>query len=256
MSASVVWVPLLKSLREKYRIVFFDMGGYGLNTRLKQCSGISSPEAAEGWLIEWLVKLFNALDLPETFFLAGHSCGGWLASLYASTCPKRVEQLFLISPGGTEPYDEKTYDPYKLREQDDLTRYIPKKKIDSYIQYREQKKSIVEEKTKHLPRCMIRRGLSIPRMTKRCHRLSPELVIAYINYFDEMIQRCSILDAVLLLPSKHPMMALHPLQCEDRLCNPEIDFPIGMVFGDSDYMGSEGADEIIKRNKHFESGRS
>ena len=52
------------------------------------------------------------------------------------------------------------------------------------------------------------------------------------------------------------MSARHPLQAEDRLGNPSIEFPIGIVFGDNDYFGSEGADQIVKNNKHYESGRS
>jgi len=31
----------------------------------------------------------------------------------------------------------------------------------------------------------------------------------------------------------------------ERLGNPAIDFPIGVVFGDSDFLGSEGSDEIV-----------
>ena len=49
---------------------------------------------------------------------------------------------------------------------------------------------------------------------------------------------------------------MHPLHLEDRLGNPNIDFPIGAVFADSDFFGTEGCDKIIKNNKHFESGRS
>ena len=71
-----------------------------------------------------------------------------------------------------------------------------------------------------------------------------------------MVQRHSILDAVVLMTTKHPMYALHPMYLEDRLGNPAIEFPIAMVFGDSDYFGSEGAEDIIQNNKHFESGRS
>ena len=47
------------------------------------------------------------------------------------------------------------------------------------------------------------------------------------------------------------MYGMHPLQAEDRLGNPNIDFPIGIAFGDRDKFGSEGAEEIIKKNKHF-----
>ena len=54
----------------------------------------------------------------------------------------------------------------------------------------------------------------------------------------------------------YPGLNPHPFQSADRLGNPDIDFPIGIVFGDNDHLGSEGADEIIKNNKHFASGRS
>ena len=54
----------------------------------------------------------------------------------------------------------------------------------------------------------------------------------------------------------YPWWFLHPLQSKDRLGNPDIDFPIGAVFADSDFFGTEGADTIVKNNRHFESGRS
>ena len=50
--------------------------------------------------------------------------------------------------------------------------------------------------------------------------------------------------------------AKHPMQSEDRLYNPKIDFPIGIVFGDSDWLGSEGSDEIVQKSCRFESGES
>ena len=52
------------------------------------------------------------------------------------------------------------------------------------------------------------------------------------------------------------MFAYHPLSAPDRLGNPEIDFPLGVVFADRDYFGSDGADEIVKNNKYFETGQS
>ena len=59
-----------------------------------------------------------------------------------------------------------------------------------------------------------------------------------------------------MLTEKFPMLAIHDLAAEDRLGNPAIDFPIGMCFGDSDIMGTEGADKIVKNNKYFETGQS
>ena len=59
-----------------------------------------------------------------------------------------------------------------------------------------------------------------------------------------------------MLTEKFPSLAIHSMDAEDRLGNPEIDFPIGMCFGDSDFMGTEGADKIVKSNKYFQTGQS
>ena len=49
----------------------------------------------------------------------------------------------------------------------------------------------------------------------------------------------------------------HPLQARDRLGNPNIDFPIGVAYGEFDsVVDSVHTDTIIKNNKHFASGRS
>ena len=52
------------------------------------------------------------------------------------------------------------------------------------------------------------------------------------------------------------MYSVHPLQAEDRLGNPDINFPIGIAFGDRDKFGSEGAEVIIQNSNQFQSGRS
>jgi len=43
---------------------------------------------------------------------------------------------------------------------------------------------------------------------------------------------------------------------KDRLVSPDIDFPIGIVFGDSDFLGSEGSEDLVRRSKYFPSGES
>ena len=73
-------------------------------------------------MIDWILKAFEALELPPKFLLTGYSYGGWVASIYASFCPDRVEALFLASPGGTRPYDPATYDIHSMRNMQDLTK--------------------------------------------------------------------------------------------------------------------------------------
>ena len=76
------------------------------------------------------------------------------------------------------------------------------------------------------------------------------------EYFWCMAERPSVIDVAQLMPFKFECYALHPLQAEDRLGNPDIDFPIAMAFGDRDKFGSDGAETIIRNNKQFKTGRS
>ena len=40
--------------------------------------------------------------------------------------------------------------------------------------------------------------------------------------------------------------AHHPLTQTDRLGNPDIPFPIAFAFGDRDWLGTTGADQIVR----------
>ena len=71
-------------LADKYRLVMFDNCCKGLNTKLDESVGLESPEAAEKWVLEFITKTIDSLDLPDKFLLAGHSYAGYLVSLYAS----------------------------------------------------------------------------------------------------------------------------------------------------------------------------
>ena len=57
-----------------------------------------------------------------------------------------------------------------------------------------------------------------------------------------MLERLSILGTVMTMPFTFMCVSLHSLGAPDRLGNPDIDFPIGMIFGDNDFFGTEGAD--------------
>ena len=125
------WVWMIEPLAKLYRIVMFDNCSWGLNSRLEKSSGLESPEAAEEWLRDWIKQLFDKLTneniVPDKFFIAGHSMGCWLLSQYASMQPHRIEGFFMMSPAGTEPYDPKTWNPYKLRDHNDLRKECTEK---------------------------------------------------------------------------------------------------------------------------------
>ena len=136
---------------------------------------MESPETAETWMIEWILKTFDALNLPEQFLLCGHSIGGWIASIYASHCPERVESLFLISPAGTMPYDEETYNPYSMRDPDDVSLVtITKKKADQIIERQARNGHPFEEMDK-LPACLVKMALK-KLGSKKLNKTTPEWI--------------------------------------------------------------------------------
>src|SRR5436190_858533 len=52
-------------------------------------------------LTEHYEKLFQALGL-DSFVLAGHSLGGWIAASYAAAHPERVKRLVVAAPYGLD----------------------------------------------------------------------------------------------------------------------------------------------------------
>jgi pimeloyl-ACP methyl ester carboxylesterase len=66
MTAFKILVPLA----EHYRIVIFDNGGWGLNTKVKkeETQALASPEASENYIVEWYKAAIDAMteagDIP------------------------------------------------------------------------------------------------------------------------------------------------------------------------------------------------
>ena len=115
-SSCTSFCTLLSHLSKQYDVVLFDNCGWGLNTRLIKCSGLESTDAAFKWLKDFICRTIDALELPETFLLAGHSFGGFICSVYATQRPHRIESLFLLSPIGLETYNPQDYDPLAYNE--------------------------------------------------------------------------------------------------------------------------------------------
>ena len=77
------------------------------------------------------------------------------------------------------------------------------------------------------------------------------------DYLALMVQRYGMVE--LVFRNCYPTFltyAHHPIHAEDRMMNPKLDFPVAFSFGDRDFLGSEGADEIVRNNKYFRSGES
>ena len=131
MANIVSWFSFLKMISKHYRLIAFDNCNWGLNTRCEDSPACNDADAAEAWILNFYEQTIAGLDdCPEKFFLTGHSHGGYQCSLYASQHPERVEKLFLVSPAGTQAYDEETYDPYNVLNMQDGWRRYTKKEMD------------------------------------------------------------------------------------------------------------------------------
>ena len=50
--------------------------------------------------------------------------------------------------------------------------------------------------------------------------------------------------------------AKNPLTAPDKLGNPNLPFSIAFCYGDQDWLGTKGADEIVRCNKFYKEGLS
>ncbi len=90
------WDPWVAALGDKYRVVRFDMTGFGL-TGPDPSGDYSVPRT-----VELLNGFTNALGLEE-FTLAGASLGGTIAMHFSVAHPGRAKRLVLVSPGALNP---------------------------------------------------------------------------------------------------------------------------------------------------------
>ena len=189
----------LKLLAQEYRVIAYDNCNWGLNTRTTMRDMPKTPEAAEKWILDFHTQAINSFDdVPEKFFLAGHSHGGYQVSLYASQNPERVDGLFLISPAGTQGYDEKTYDPYNSFNMFDAPwRRYTKKEMDEMKNAFTSGKHVFHQ-IHSQPNCLqniiwgkIADGVD---PVFKAAKEPPKAIVAYKKYWAECFKRHGMLD--------------------------------------------------------------
>ena len=77
-----------------------------------------------------------------------------------------------------------------------------------------------------------------------------EHINSYVNYTYAVLAYSSDSDnqKALTAAFKYGGYAENPLTETNRLGNPDLPFPIAFAFGDRDWIGTAGADQIIKAN--------
>jgi len=89
--------PVFPLFVSSYRIIALDYPGFGKSDK---------PEItfSEEFLVEFLDKLFETTNI-ESATLIGHSYGGYVAMVYGSARPERVNSMVLISPAGIQEFN-------------------------------------------------------------------------------------------------------------------------------------------------------
>jgi len=95
------WEPQINYFAKDYRVIAPDLRGHGQ-------SDAPFTRYTMSELVEDIDTIAKKLELPETFFLAGHSFGGSICVEYVTAHPERVEKLILISTAGEYPLPRAT----------------------------------------------------------------------------------------------------------------------------------------------------
>ena len=242
--ASIHMVALLPILRAKYRLVLFDNLSFGSNTKLDYCSGLESFEKAEAWILEFWESWVKAMGqrLPPKFYLAAHSFGGYQASLFACKHPDRIKKLLLMSPTSFETYDADKYDPYTMRIGDDD---VPgtKEQTDRKVKcFRDGYHGFTQVHS--VPVFLFRTYLW--KIANSCHQLSKPVRRAMVDHTAICFYSVSQPDILMNVTCEYGSVGKSSMMSKNKFGNPSIDFPVAFIFGDSDWHGTEGADEVVR----------
>ena len=76
------------------------------------------------------------------------------------------------------------------------------------------------------------------------------------EYLFQILMRPASTSQALFIQHDVGLHAHEPLDSEDQLRNPTLNFPISFIYGERDWMDSRGSREIVKSSKFFASGES
>lgn len=94
-------------------------------------------------------------ELPDKFYLHGHSYGGYLSALLACNHPERIAALFLNSAVGAEREPEE-YDPMNIRISSNDTE-PPSQLVSKFWKMQWEAKRTPFDVVRKLPDCLINR---------------------------------------------------------------------------------------------------
>ena len=101
--SSITFYKMIKRLSIKFQVFCIDLLGMGLSSRPE--FNCQTTEEAVNFFVNSIEEWRKTLSI-SSFFLCGHSLGGYVASAYTLKFPSRVLKLILLSPAGITGREE------------------------------------------------------------------------------------------------------------------------------------------------------
>ena len=249
-SAALLY-PVYKQLLEHFRIVAIDMLGFGASSRVTLSEAVlSSASACENyhvrWLSRWLYEMTLNQEMPDKFYLSGHSYGGFISSLFACAHPDRISALFLNSAIGAEP-EPAEYDPMNIRLSSNDTGPQPEILQRFWLSEWEKKRTPLDI-ARMLPDFILDRVQDKIIRGDYAGYPARHMEIIRRYYSAQFKLGSSGTERTITASFKFGCYAHHRLTEADRLGDPNLPFPVAFCYGDQDWLGTEGADTIVQGN--------
>jgi cardiolipin-specific phospholipase len=109
-----VFFRVIKDLSRRFHLYVVDMLGMGASGRPEYKA--FTVDLAEDFFVESLKTWKEKMKIREKFYLAGHSLGGYVSTVYALRYPEDLIKLLLLSPVGVpEKPDDFTHEEVAQR---------------------------------------------------------------------------------------------------------------------------------------------
>jgi proline-specific peptidase len=234
--SNVFYFKMLKNLSEHFQVISFDLLGMGLSSR--PAFNCDSTEQTIEFFVQSIENWRKNLNL-NNIILCGHSFGGYIACHYSLKYSKYIRALCLISPMGftkdnTGDLDENFYKKFSYFTKE---RYIYSMRIDFF----KKKKTISEMAAKYswLAKFFVKKKFL------NYLKVTGEVGEFMWDYLMEIFSLPASSEKGLHYLVNNRVKAYIPL--EDII--PNIDLPISVYYGDSDWMCSKGAQNIYESEK-------
>jgi len=238
--SSALYYTMIADLSKHFRVFCIDFIGMALSTH--EQFDLQTPQETVDFMVNSVEKWRKAVQL-ETFHLAGHSFGGYIACHYTLANQERVKRLHLLSPLGMTKYenDGPTLEDVKKRVGfwKSLGFRIMLKLFKGVFESKKSLHEMVRNNPK-FAKYMVKNYVS-----KRFGMKNKEEAEAVKNYLLAMLSMPEGSEKVIFNIIKPPYGGCHsPLE---EIVEERLQMPVDCYFGDTDYMDNLGGKRIAER---------